>query len=295
MIIIILLNICRSDLQVFFPTSVTQSPAGLKGHVETSLETHLSLMAWGTQAYAYHLICWYIYKYKCIRNTHTHSQWWLVNRMMNAVAWRRPELQRFVFEISFSRWKHTPVVPQHAQSCTVSGKESSNRTSTAFTGSSGRLIFVETHFPFVISTGISVCVCWVLCVGVGHTHTYTRAHSSGSSCYLCVFNRTKDASSHVQMLLYRPAFLSFQKPSLQEKCLDFPFLCLLFSFFYTVSNVVLLFYFIFSYLSSMNFHCSYLWELGHGVNDRNARLRFYFLGFIIVIIIIYFCKRKKTP
>lgn len=140
-----------------------------------------------------------------------------------------------------------------------------------------------------------VCVCWVLCVGVGHTHTYTRAHSSGSSCYLCVFNRTKDASSHVQMLLYRPAFLSFQKPSLQEKCLDFPFLCLLFSFFYTVSNVVLLFYFIFSYLSSMNFHCSYLWELGHGVNDRNARLRFYFLGFIIVIIIIYFCKRKKTP
>lgn len=177
MIIIILLNICRSDLQVFFPTSVTQSPAGLKGHVETSLETHLSLMAWGTQAYAYHLICWYIYKYKCIRNTHTRSQWWLVNRMMNAVAWRRPELQRFVFEISFSRWKHTPVAHQHAQSCTVSGKESSNRTSTAFTGSSGRLIFVETHFPFVISTGISVCVCVLGSVRRCRTHTYIHTRT----------------------------------------------------------------------------------------------------------------------
>lgn len=71
-------------------------------------------------------------------------------------------------------------------SCTVSGKESSNRTSTAFTGSSGRLIFVETHFPFVISTGISVCVLGSVRRCRTHTYIHTRTFVWKLMLPLCV-------------------------------------------------------------------------------------------------------------
>lgn len=83
-------------------------------------------------------------------------------------------------------------------------------------------------------TTFVVC-CSRLCFGF---HTRVKSSASAflvwslmfrgecsSSFYLRMFDGTKDASGHAQMLLFRPGFLSFQKTPLHLTKCSFFFLC----------------------------------------------------------------------
>lgn len=106
-----------------------------------------------------------------------------------------------------------------------------------------------------------------------------------SSCYLRMSDRTKDASGHAQMLLFKPGFLSFQKTPLQidKNLLSVFFLCD-FSTVLTLSNTIIQWIFI-EYLWSRTWHQGWL----------NVVAYCCYLFIIIISIIIAIIFKNENP